>query len=95
MYGAAFSGRKVVYTQGIVELGRAQKSVNREVGRLVAAVADAVILSGVNAQAIYEGLRESGFSGEVHRYQGLKEAEEGFKEVLRPGDVLLIQNDIP
>ena len=92
---AAFPGRKVVYTQGIVELGRAQKSVNREVGRLVAAVADAVILSGVNAQAIYEGLRESGFSGEVHRYSGLKEAEEGFKEVLRPGDVLLIQNDIP
>ena len=91
----AFSGRKVVYTQGIVELGRAQKSVNREVGRLVAAVADAVILSGVNAQAIAEGLGESGFSGEIHRYRGLDEAKNAFLEILNPGDVLLIQNDIP
>ena len=92
---AAFKGRKVLYTQGIVELGHKQREINRKLGKLAAAVADVVMLSGVNARAIADGLREGGFGGEIHRYSGLSEAREAFKTLLRNGDVLLIQNDIP
>ncbi len=92
---SAFTRRKVVYAQGIVECGKKSREINREVGRLVGNVADVVILSGVNAKYIAKGLKEVAFQGEIRRYKNLMHAKADFKNILKRGDVLLLQNDIP
>ncbi len=92
---SAFSGRKIVYAQGIVECGKKAREINREVGRLVAGCADVVLLSGENARHVLNGLRDADFKGEVRRYKNLMHAKADFKNILKGGDVLLLQNDIP
>ncbi|MFA5449786.1 MAG: UDP-N-acetylmuramoyl-tripeptide--D-alanyl-D-alanine ligase [Clostridia bacterium] len=90
-----FDGRKVVFTQGIVELGKKQEEVNIELGKIIASVADQVILTGENTGFIKKGLNRADFSGEILTYKSLADAEGAFPEILRSGDILLIQNDIP
>lgn len=90
-----FDGRKVVYAQGVVELGKLQKKVNVDVGRAVAAVADVVILSGVNADYIESGLADGGYRGKIYRFDTIKEATENLPSILISGDVVLFQNDLP
>lgn len=92
---AYFDGRKVVYAQGIVELGRRAKRVNTDVGRALSRVADVVILSGVNADYIAVGLSEGGYKGEIIRLRSMKEATDALPDILKYGDVVLFQNDIP
>lgn len=92
----AFQGRKVVFAQGIVELGQKQKSVNQILGKELADVADLVFLMGENARAIGKGLAEGGMDAEkILYFRTLAEVQEAFVNELRPHDVLLIQNDIP
>ncbi len=90
-----FEGRKVVYAQGIVELGRQAKRVNTDVGRALSRVADVVILSGVNADYIAVGLSEGGYRGEIKRFKSMKEVTDALPDILKSGDVVLFQNDIP
>lgn len=90
-----FEGRKVVYAQGIVELGRQSKRVNTGVGRALSRVADVVILSGVNADYIAVGLSEGGYRGEIKRFKSMKEVTDALPDILKSGDVVLFQNDIP
>ncbi len=90
-----FDTRKVVLTQGIVELGKEQKQANKQIGQMIGAVADVVILCGTNAQSIKDGLDESGFTKPMFLYNSLKEAQQNFSKILKKGDTLLIQNDLP
>lgn len=90
-----FDTRKVVLTQGIVELGKEQKQANKQIGHMIGAVADVVILCGINSQNIKEGLEESGFSKQVYAFNTLKDAKQNFSTILQKGDTLLIQNDLP
>lgn len=90
-----FDTRKVVLTQGIVELGNEQKEANKQIGQMIAGVADAVILCGINADDIREGLDGAGYSKKVYLFNTLKEAKDNFKSILQQGDTLLIQNDLP
>lgn len=91
-----FEGRKVVFSQGIVELGEdRQADVNKFLGKLISKVADIVLLCGTNSKAIKAGLDEEEFIGEIRVYKNLKNAQEDFKNILNAGDVLLLQNDLP
>ncbi len=91
-----YAGRKVVFSQGIVEVGTdKQHDLNKYLGRIIAQVADQVILCGINALSIKQGLLENQFKGEVRIYRNLKKAKDDFKNVLKYGDLLLIQNDLP
>lgn len=91
-----FSGRKVVVTPGMVELGAEEEAENAALGRMLAQIADAVMLvGGKRARAVGAGLKEGGFCGDVRMYATLEEAEAAFGEVLHVGDVLLLLNDLP
>lgn len=90
-----FDTRKVVFSQGIIELGNEQESANTLIGRLIAEVADTVILCGPNARDIKKGLDETGYGKKIHIFSTLKEAKDNFNDILKKGDTLLIQNDIP
>jgi UDP-N-acetylmuramoyl-tripeptide--D-alanyl-D-alanine ligase len=90
-----YSGRKIVFSQGLVELGKLNNRYNRHLGAVIGKTADVIILTGQNTNSLLKGIDSVGFSGTVYRYKSFKEATVNIKEILKPGDVLLIQNDIP
>lgn len=90
-----FSGRKVVFAQGIVELGKDQYIENKTLGNKMAQIIDIAILLGVNKKAIQEGLIEKGFDKDkIISLRSFNEINKTFKNILKEGDVVLIQNDL-
>lgn len=93
---AMFSGRKIVATQGIVEMGNEQKRVNFELGESIANVADIAILIGINREDIRLGMLSGNFCDKnIYLVEHLDNAKELFSAILTRGDVLLLQNDLP
>ena len=93
---AAMPGRrKVVVTPGIVELGPLQESANEEFGRHAARVADEVIfVARLNRDALVRGAETEG-SATVTVVDSLDRATERLAEILRSGDAVLFENDLP
>ena len=92
-----FTGRKIVVTPGLVELGQDEWRENLEFGKNLSTVCDYVILVGKKkAVPIIMGLKDEGF-GESAYYVAcdLKDASDHLKQLLRPGDVVLFENDLP
>ena len=94
---AGFEGRRIIITPGMVELGAEEARFNREFGRKLAGAADVAILVGPRHTApIAEGLREAGFPEEhIHTVASLAEASALLRQMSRPGDVALFENDLP
>ena len=92
-----FSGRRIIITPGMVELGGEEAAFNRAFGRKMASCADVAILVGRrHTQPIAEGLREEGFPEEdIHPVGSLAEAAALLRIVGRAGDVALFENDLP
>ncbi len=93
----SFTGRKIVVTPGFVEMGEREAECNRTLGEHLAEVADIVVLVGRRHTApIAEGLRAKGFAEErLHIVATLDESTVWLSGVLRAGDVLLYENDLP
>lgn len=88
-------GRKVVVSPGIVELGPLQESENEEFGRRAAEVADEIIVvARLNRDALVRGAGTNG-STRVTVVDSLEQATERLAGLLRPGDVVLFENDLP
>ena len=93
---AMFKGRKIVATQGIVEMGSEQKKVNFQLGESIARVADIAILIGINREDIRLGMLSENFCDKnIYLVEHLDNAKELFSSMLTRGDVLLLQNDLP
>lgn len=94
---SGFSGRKVVVTPGMVELGGEEERYNREFGEQMARVCDYVILVGPErTRPIAEGLRSTGFPEDRLRVvENLEEATRVLQGLVGPGDVVLFENDLP
>ncbi|HUX86904.1 MAG TPA: UDP-N-acetylmuramoyl-tripeptide--D-alanyl-D-alanine ligase [Chloroflexota bacterium] len=90
-------GRRFLVTPGMVELAALQEAAHRDFGRQAASVCDGVILVGPRqTRAIAEGLIETGFAKErLFVTRNLAEATEQLKTLLRPGDAVLFENDLP
>ena len=91
----AFSGRKVVSAAGVAEAGAKKREINMRLGSAIAGVADVVILAGENSRYIEKGLKQRGFSGEIIKTRGINQTAKALPHILRPGDVVWFQNDIP
>ncbi len=91
------SGRRVIVTPGMVEMGERQDKENRALGELIAEHADLALLVGRNqTEPIREGLRAGGFPDEqVKVFDTLFDAQDFLKGFLRDGDVVLYENDLP
>jgi UDP-N-acetylmuramoyl-tripeptide--D-alanyl-D-alanine ligase len=91
------SGRRILITPGMVELGNSEDTYNREFGAQAAKICDYVILVGLEqTRAIYEGLMKGGFSADkVRLVNSLDEANQELRGFLRPGDTVLFENDLP
>ncbi|MEW5768280.1 MAG: UDP-N-acetylmuramoyl-tripeptide--D-alanyl-D-alanine ligase [bacterium] len=90
-------GRKVLVTPGMIELGDREFEQNKIFGAEAARVCDFVILVGpVRTKPILEGLREAGFPKEkTIVVESLAEATKRLKNLLKAGDVVLFENDLP
>ncbi|MBO4884042.1 MAG: UDP-N-acetylmuramoyl-tripeptide--D-alanyl-D-alanine ligase [Clostridia bacterium] len=94
---AAFEGRHVIVTPGMVEQGAQEKEINRQFGAQMAGRCDEIILVGRRrTQPIAEGLRAEGVAAErIHVVGSLDEATGVLGRIGKPGDVVLFENDLP
>ena len=91
------TGRRILITPGMVELGVEQDARNEEFGAAAAKVCDYVILVGKNqTAAIRRGLFSEGFDAEkAISVRNLNDGLEAMKGIVRAGDVVLFENDLP
>ena len=91
------TGRRVVVTPGMVELGTRQSAENRAFGAAIATVADHLIIVGrTNRRALQRGVADAGASGlgvdlVLHREQAVA----WVRDHLGPHDAVLYENDLP
>lgn len=92
-----FSGRKIVLTPGLVELGKMENVINLEFGKRLARHADIVIVIGKhNAEMLITGLTDGGFDRERILFaKSLNKANVLLNGLVKEGDVVLFENDLP
>ena len=94
---SSFEGRKIIVTPGMVEFGERQDEVNADFARKIADKCDIVFLIGKKQTAsMYRALAEASFNMEnVHVCGSLNEASGMMGPMLRAGDTVLFENDLP
>jgi UDP-N-acetylmuramoyl-tripeptide--D-alanyl-D-alanine ligase len=92
-----FSGRKIIITPGMVELGEKEYELNKEFGEHMASSVDIAILVGAKrSKPIEEGLKSGKFNdNNIYIVNDLNEATKKLAEVSKAGDVVLFENDLP
>ncbi len=89
--------RKVIVTPGLVDLGDYEPQANEEFGKDIAKVCDIVIIVNKNnCSAIKSGLDSQDFPQEnIYMVDTLADATKLFETILKRGDVVLLENDLP
>lgn len=90
-------GKRIVVTPGMIELGDREFDLNKALGKYIGANVDVAIIVGeYNRDALQEGLAESGMDRQnVHLVDDFNEAQVVLGGILRPGDTVLYENDLP
>ncbi len=93
----SFEGRKIVVTPGLIELGKRENLANYEMGKSMAAVCDKLIIIGRhNAEMLIKGWCDGGKTSEdVIFAKSLAKGNEKLNEIMKEGDVVLFENDLP
>jgi UDP-N-acetylmuramoyl-tripeptide--D-alanyl-D-alanine ligase len=91
------SGRRLLITPGMVELGSMMEPENHKLGQVAAGKATDVILVGAQQTApIKAGLLQAGFSAErLQVVDTLAESIQWYQNNLKAGDTVLFLNDLP
>ena len=89
--------QRIVVTPGFVELGERQEALNRELGRQIAEACDvAIVVNRTNREALLAGLRDKDFNEkQLIIADTLNEALAHLRQILRAGDIVLYENDLP
>ena len=93
-----FDDYKIMITPGMVELGEAQETLNREFGQNAARVCDYVILVGEKqTRPIARGLADAGFPAEkLYIAESLKDGlEHAHTLKTERKKIILLENDLP
>ncbi len=91
--------RKLYITPGLVETGKAAPEVHRQIGRQLAQAADVVILIRNSVTPfIAEGMKSanqriSESASQIIWFDTAQEAHSELKNILKPNDVIVFQND--
>ncbi len=87
--------RKIYITPGLVDQGRENEKVHREMGALIAAAApDRVFLMDNSAtKFIHDSLVSAGFGGEIKIEEDPLEFYTNLDKIVAAGDLVLMQND--
>ena len=89
--------KRIVITPGFVEMGTRQAEANKELGRTIAVSCDyAIVVNATNREAIKGGIDEGGMpQGSYVLADSLTHAHAHLAQILRAGDVVLYENDLP
>lgn len=91
------SGKRIVITPGMIELGEKQFELNEALGYHIGGNVDVAIVVGeYNREAIVKGITEAGFDTKhLHETASFNEAQKLLATILAPGDTVLYENDLP
>lgn len=91
------TGKRIVITPGMIELGDKQAEYNRRFGAQMAEAADYVMVVGeYNREAILAGLAEGDFpESKIFVAESFVAAQARLVQIARAGDVVLYENDLP
>ena len=91
------SGKRIVITPGMIELGDRQKELNYRLGTYIATAADiAIIVGRYNRQALTDGIASvEGSQCRVETADTFAEAQLMLGSIARSGDTVLYENDLP
>ena len=91
------SGKRIVITPGMIELGEEQYNLNREFGKKIAKSVDvAIIVGDYNREAIVEGIESVDDSpARLITVATFTEAQQKLVEMAQAGDTVLYENDLP
>ena len=89
--------KRIVITPGFVEMGVRQAEANRGLGEVIASSCDyAIVVNATNREAIKEGIEKGRMDcGKVFYADSLNQAHAHLAQILRAGDVVLYENDLP
>lgn len=90
-------GRRIIVTPGMIELGDEQFNLNRELGAYIGGKVDiAIIVGAYNREALEKGVRSTDFNTEnLYIVESFAESQKLLAGLLRRGDTVLYENDLP
>ena len=96
-FGIGEANKRIIITPGFVEMGERQYEANRNLGRQIAGGCDyAIVVNATNRDAIKCGIDEGGMAGDkVYLAADLNDAHAHLATILKVGDVVLYENDLP
>ena len=92
----AFPGRKILITPGMVELGAAHDEEHEKIGRRAGEICDIVLLVlPQRVPSFVKGFKATGGDKRLVEIASFKDALGWLDRSRQPGDVVLIENDLP
>ena len=91
------SGKKIIITPGMIELGSKQYELNKKFGEYIADVCDEVILVGEKqTKPILDGLKEKGYNDKkIHIINDVKDGFTIVNQIKTKDTYVLLENDLP
>ncbi len=91
------TGKRLLITPGMIELGELQESENHKLGQIATQYATEIILIGKQqTKPIYQGIQSTDFDMQhVQIVEELSEAVTWYQGNLKAGDTVLFLNDLP
>ncbi|MGB0719923.1 MAG: Mur ligase family protein [Bdellovibrionales bacterium] len=90
------TGRKILITPGMIELGVAHDEVHQKIGQSAGEVCDVcIVVSPKRIPTFISGFKSGGAGKQLIEVDSFAEAQSWFVKNKLPGDVLLIENDLP
>lgn len=89
-------GRRILITPGLVELGEKHDETHRALGAAARGRTDLVMLvKSERFPSFRDGFRAAEGEGDLLEFPTYAEADAHLRKIVRPGDVVLIENDLP
>lgn len=86
------SGQKIAVLGDMLELGRHTDEAHKEIGKLVAKVADILVTVGMRAVNFAEGAMNSGMSEEkIYQFEDSRAAGKFLESIIKKGNLILIK----
>ena len=91
------TGKRIIVTPGMIELGNEQEKLNRELGKHIGENLDVAVIVGVyNRNALVDGIRSTDFDEKnLHIVDSFADSQTLLAKMLAPGDTVLYENDLP
>lgn len=91
------TGKRIIVTPGMIELGSEQENLNRELGKHIGENLDvAVIVGSYNRNALVDGIRSTKFDEKnLHIVDSFADSQTLLAKILTPDDTILYENDLP